>query len=195
MICFATIETVVQINYGFSPGESGLAYFGLPVRFVLCQLSMGHFSDWYIKKMQDKHGDKKPEYPLPPIFIGVCILPVVFLWYGWSMQEHTHWIVPIIGSTFIAIGILYTYLPIQLYMVDAYTVFAASASAVCTIKGQSARPYFHFAPTTLRALTVWLGKQRSGLHYIWFHAICSLTDQIWRAHKDAHQRFQPSPQD
>lgn len=133
MICFATVGTVFQSSYGFSAGQSGLAYLGLTVGFLACQLSMGHFSDWYIKKMQAKHRDKKPEYRLPPIFIGSFILPVGFLWYGWSIQEHAHWIVPIIGTTFIAIGILYTYLPVQLYVVDAFTIHAASASAVCTI--------------------------------------------------------------
>lgn len=39
----------------------------------------------------------------------------------------------IIGTTFVAIGVLYTYLPVQLYLVDTYTVFAASANGACTI--------------------------------------------------------------
>lgn len=133
MICFATIGTIFQSSYGFSAGQSGLAYLGLTVGFIACQFSMGYFSDWFIKKMEARFGDKKPEYRLPPIFIGSFILPAGFGWYGWSIQEHTHWSVPIIGTGFIAVGILYTYLPVQLYVVDAFTIHAASASAVCTI--------------------------------------------------------------
>ena len=40
---------------------------------------------------------------------------------------------PIFGSAFIAIGILYTYLPVQMYLVDTYTLFAASANGACSI--------------------------------------------------------------
>ena len=132
-ICFATVGTVFQNDYKFSAGQSGMAYFGLTAGFMFCQITLGHFSDRHIKKMEAKHGDRKPEYRLPPIFIGAFLLPVGLFWYGWSLQSHVHWIVPILGSAFIAIGILYTYLPVQMYLVDTYTLFAASANGACSI--------------------------------------------------------------
>ncbi|KAL8832092.1 MAG: hypothetical protein Q9191_000471 [Dirinaria sp. TL-2023a] len=132
-ICFATVGTIFQDTYGLSPGESGMAYFGLTTGFVICQITLGHFSDWYTKRMSKKYEEQKPEYRLPPIFVGALVLPAGLLWYGWSLQQHCHWIVPIIGSAFIAVGILYTYLPIQMYLVDTYTVFAASATGACGI--------------------------------------------------------------
>lgn len=132
-ICFATVGTVFQDDYHFTAGQSGLAYLGLTAGFVFCQITLGHFSDRHMKNMEAKHGDKKPEYRLPPIFIGALLVPIGLFWYGWSLQYHTHWIIPIIGSAYIAIGILYTYLPVQMYIVDIYTVFAASAGGACTI--------------------------------------------------------------
>ena len=133
MICFATVGTVFQDDYSFSPGQSGMAYFGLTAGFLFCEITLGHFSDRHIQKMEAKHGDRKPEYRLPPIFIGAFLLPVGLFWYGWSLQYHTHWIVPIIGSSFIAVGILYTYLPVQMYLVDTFTLFSASATGACSI--------------------------------------------------------------
>lgn len=133
MICFATVGTVFQDEYNFSTGQSGMAYFGLTAGFLFCQVTLGHFSDRHIKKMEARYGDRKPEYRLPPIFIGSLLLPAGLFWYGWSLQYHAHWIVPIIGSAFIAIGILYTYLPVQMYLVDSYTLFAASAIGACSI--------------------------------------------------------------
>ena len=133
VICFATVGTVFQDEYKFHAGKSGLAYFGLTAGFLFCQVTLGYFSDRHIKKMEAKHGDRKPEYRLPPIFIGALLLPMGLFWYGWSLQYHTHWIVPIIGSAFIAVGMLYTYLPVQMYLVDTYTLFAASATGACTI--------------------------------------------------------------
>ena len=93
-ICFATVGTVFQNEYHFSPGQSGLAYFGLTAGFIFCQVTLGRFSDRHIIRMEAKHGDKKPEYRLPPVFIGAFVLPVGLFWYGWSLEYHTHWIVP-----------------------------------------------------------------------------------------------------
>ena len=133
IVCFATVGTVFQNNYNFDTGQSGLAYLGLTAGFLFSQVTLGHFSDRHIKNMEAKHGDRKPEYRLPPILIGAISLPAGLFWYGWSLEFQSHWIVPIIGTTFIAIGVLYTYLPVQLYLVDTYTVFAASANGACTI--------------------------------------------------------------
>ena len=133
MICFATFGTIFQETYNFTPGQSGLAYFGLTVGFIFGQATIGSFSDRYVKYMEARHGESKPEHRLPPIFIGMFSLPIGFFWYGWSLEVHTHWIVPIIGSAFIAIGIIYIYLPVQIYTVDLFTVFSASAVGVCVI--------------------------------------------------------------
>jgi MFS family permease len=133
LICFATVGTVFQDNYSFSPGQSGLAYFGLTFGFIVCQLTLGRFSDMYMIRMETKHKNKKPEYRLPPMFIGAFLLPIGFFWYGWSLQIHAHWMVPIIGSSFIAIGILFGYLPVQMYLVDTYPINAAAATGACTI--------------------------------------------------------------
>ncbi|TGO49249.1 hypothetical protein BCON_0216g00230 [Botryotinia convoluta] len=99
MVCFATLGTVFQDNYYFTPGQSGLAYLGLMFGFLFCQLTLARFSDRYILKMEAKNKDKRPEYRLPPMFIGAFLLPIGFLCYGWSLEYHTHWIVPILGSS------------------------------------------------------------------------------------------------
>ncbi|KAM3075818.1 hypothetical protein ACMFMG_007945 [Clarireedia jacksonii] len=90
LTCFATVGTVFQDNYHFSPGQSGLAYLGLLIGFVFCQLTLSRLSDKYMLRMEAKHHDKKPEYRLPPMLIGAFLLPVGFFWYGWSLQLHTH---------------------------------------------------------------------------------------------------------
>ncbi|KAF7949915.1 uncharacterized protein EAE97_003424 [Botrytis byssoidea] len=133
MVCFATLGTVFQNNYSFTPGQSGLAYLGLMFGSLFCQLTLARFSDRYMLKMEAKNNDKRPEYRLPPMFIGAFLLPIGFFWYGWSLEYHNHWIVPVLGSSVIAIGILFSYLPVQMYLVDTYTIYAASATGACTI--------------------------------------------------------------
>lgn len=90
-ICFATVGTVFADEYDFTPAQSGMAYFGLTVGFLFCQITLGHFSDWYIKRISSKHGGTiRPEDRLPPIIIGATLLPIGLFWYGWSLEAHTH---------------------------------------------------------------------------------------------------------
>ena len=49
------------------------------------------------------------------------------------MQLHTHWIVPIVGTGFIAVGFLWDYLPCMFYLADVYPVYTASAIGGATI--------------------------------------------------------------
>jgi len=129
-ILFATVGTVFENEYSFSVGEGGLAYFGLTAGFIIGQISVGAFSDRYVARMKAKHnGNIKPEHRLPPLILGSVLLPAGFLWYGWSAQTHAHWIVPIMGSSLVGIASMFSYLPVQLYLVDTYTIFAASAIA------------------------------------------------------------------
>lgn len=134
LIMLATVGTVFQDVYGFTPGESGLAYLGMAIGFLIGQFILGPFSDGYVSRMKAKHqGEGKPEHRLPPLLLGATMIPIGFAWYGWSVQQHTHWMVPILGSALVAVGIMYTYLPVQMYLVDVYTTFAASAIGANTI--------------------------------------------------------------
>ena len=61
------------------------------------------------------------------------MLPIGLFLYGWTAQEGVHWIVPIIGTSFVGFGLLATFMPITTYLVDAFTVYSASALAANTI--------------------------------------------------------------
>lgn len=131
LLVFATLGLVFQDQYGFSPGASGLAYLGMTLGFLVCQIALGHVSDAYVARMERKHKTRKPEYRLPPLVVGSLIIPVGLFWYGWG--THTNWIMPIIGSCVFAIGYMCVFLPSIMYLVDTYTEYAASAIGACTI--------------------------------------------------------------
>ncbi|EXA29113.1 hypothetical protein FOVG_19345 [Fusarium oxysporum f. sp. pisi HDV247] len=55
-------------------------------------------------------------------------------WYGWSADAKTHWIVPIMGSTFVGIGFIFIMMPSMVYLVDCFgPEAAASALAAHTV--------------------------------------------------------------
>lgn len=128
-VILATFAGVFETQYGFTAGESGLTYLGLAVGFIIGQVAVGTFSDRYVRNKKAKNTEIKPEHRLPPLILGAFLLPAGFFWYGWSAAYRTHWIVPIIGSALIGMGTMFSFLPVQMYLVDAFTVFAASAIA------------------------------------------------------------------
>ncbi|KAJ7512748.1 major facilitator superfamily domain-containing protein [Mycena galericulata] len=127
---FTTLDGFYTSTYGFSLGISGLMYGGLGTGFVLATAFGARFSNALYKHLADKNGGVgEPEMRIPAIFVGSVFVPIGLFWYGWSAQAKTHWIMPVIGSGIFGFGMMTTFLPIQLYLVDAFKYAASALSA------------------------------------------------------------------
>ncbi|KAI9710403.1 MAG: hypothetical protein M1812_007439 [Candelaria pacifica] len=131
-LLFTTFTLVFENNYGFSSGTVGLTYLGIGVGMFVGLAIVGILSDKIVKS-KSKNGVMKPEYRLPPMIPGALCIPIGLFWYGWSAESHTHWIVPILGTALIGAGVLVVFMAIQTYLVDAFTIHAASAIAANTV--------------------------------------------------------------
>jgi multidrug resistance protein len=131
---FTTMTFVFEGQYGFSSGSVGLSYIGIGVGMLIGMGFLGTISDREIKKQQ-AIGDVKPEHRLPLILTlpGAIGLPIGIFIYGWTTYYKVHWIVPIISTAFVGIGNLTAMMTIQTYLVDAFTIHAASAIAANTV--------------------------------------------------------------
>ena len=87
----------------------------------------------YQKKTATIPGKAKPEGRLQPAMIGALFLPVGLFWFAWSTYPQVHWIVSILGGGFFGFGQVLLYISLINYVVDAYTVYAASALAANAI--------------------------------------------------------------
>jgi len=132
-LMFATFPGVYSGIYGFSTGIAGLAYLGPGVGFVLSTFYGAYVADGLYKRLIAKNGGiSKPEMRIPALIIASFVVPVGLLWYGWAAQEKAHFILPIIGAGVFSFGMMGTFLPIQLYLVDSFQ-YAASAIAAATV--------------------------------------------------------------
>ncbi|CAI7584039.1 unnamed protein product [Penicillium glandicola] len=130
---FTTIPTVFTQKYGFSVGLSGLAYLGIGFGFFAGLAIIALTNDRMVTAATVKNGGKfEPEMRLPTMIIFACILPISFFWYGWTVDKHVFWIVPIIGMFPFGVGLIGVYMPIQTYIIDCYPKYAASANATLT---------------------------------------------------------------
>lgn len=133
-LLFTTITGLFERSYGFSQGTAGLSFLGIGIGMMLGLFIFGATSDKIVTALTKKHGtERKPEYRLPPMMIAAALIPIGLFWYGWSAQARVHYIMPIIGTGFVGAGLIGTFMPISTYLVDAFTIYAASAIAANTV--------------------------------------------------------------
>ncbi|KIV78494.1 hypothetical protein, variant 1 [Exophiala sideris] len=131
-LLFTTLTAVFEGTYHFSQGSVGLSYLGIGIGSLLGLFIFGALSDRIVKRMSAK-GDMKAEYRLPPLIPGSLLIPIGLVWYGWSADKHVHWIMPILGTCIVGLGLLATFMSVQTYLVDAFHRYAASAIAANTV--------------------------------------------------------------
>ncbi|KAF3055931.1 putative transporter mfs2 [Daldinia childiae] len=129
-LTFAAFPIVYANTRHWSQGISGLPFLGLLVGAVVAILYILWDNRRYIRKLE-----ASPDRFLPPEFRliacmpGAVAVPVGLFWFAWTNGPEIHWIVSIIATTFFGFGIAVISLGIFNYIVDAYTIFAASALA------------------------------------------------------------------
>ena len=116
--------------YNEQPGIAGLNYISIGLGcFIGGQIAV-LFNDRIYKYLKDRYNeDGKPEFRLPLMFLGCILVPVGLLWYGWSAEAKLHWIMVDIGTTVYSTGGIIGFQCIQIYLVDTYARYAASAIA------------------------------------------------------------------
>ena len=104
-LLFTTFTSIFEGQYGFSSGTVGLTYIGIGIGMILGMVAFGAASD-RILKAKTKNGEMKPEYRLPPLIPGSFCIPIGLFIYGWTVQYHEQWAIPLFGTLIVGIGII-----------------------------------------------------------------------------------------
>ncbi|EED18357.1 conserved hypothetical protein [Talaromyces stipitatus ATCC 10500] len=131
-----TSDIVMVETYHWEVGITVLAYLGLSIGCVLGLTTFSLLSDRLLGK------DDAPERRLIlMILLGPCI-PAGIFWYGWTADRGVHWIVPIIGTSFIGMGTLVVSSSAQLYIVDMFGQQGAASALAALILVRNASGTF-----------------------------------------------------
>ncbi|KIW23325.1 uncharacterized protein PV07_11533 [Cladophialophora immunda] len=131
-LLFTTITEIYESIYGFSTGLAGLSYLGIGVGMFIGLALFGATSDRRIQAKKAK-GDVSPEVRLEGLIPAAICIPIGLFWYGWSAEKQIHWIMPIIGTGWVGLGLMGIFMAVQTYLVDCYPLFAASVTAANTV--------------------------------------------------------------
>lgn len=133
-LLFNTIPIVFRGSYNWSAGISGIVYLALLFGYIVGLLAFSLLSDKTVRHMTAANGGVyEAEMRLPFCIYFAALLPISFFWYGWSSDQAVHWAVPILGLALFGIGFEGIWLPTQLYIVDGYSRYAASALAAFSV--------------------------------------------------------------
>ncbi|KIO23183.1 hypothetical protein M407DRAFT_215295 [Tulasnella calospora MUT 4182] len=150
-----TLSDVYTNDYGWSTGIAGLAYIGPGIGFILGTVFFVKAGEVVSAKLTERNGGtRQPEYRIPVMLVGSLIMPVGLLWYGWSADQHAHWILPIIGGGFFGAGMMICFLAIQVYLVDSFIYAASAAAAATTLRSLFGFSFPLFADKTFTTLGI-----------------------------------------
>ncbi|MCJ1407457.1 MFS siderochrome iron transporter 1 [Ptychographa xylographoides] len=135
---FSAFPIVYQENRGWSQGVGGLAFIGVAIGMLGAVIYTIPDNKRYQRVAQEataagaKNG-ASPEARLPPSLIGSICLPIGLFWFAWTNYPSIHWIVSIIGTVPFGFGMVLVFLSIMNYLIDAYTIYAASVLAANSV--------------------------------------------------------------
>lgn len=89
---------------------------------------------WALKyaKLAQKHGEPIPEMRFPIVMMMGWLMPAGIFIFGWTSNVNIHWIVPCIGICMVGAGFITIFQGSLNYLVDAYSMYAASVIAANT---------------------------------------------------------------
>ncbi|KAJ7675614.1 MFS polyamine transporter [Mycena polygramma] len=126
-----SMPLMFQHTYGETLGVSGLNYIALGLGLISAAIFSAYTMDRFFRYYKENYGGVvEPEFRLTNLVPGTIILPIGLLVTGWSAQYALHWIIPDVGIALIGVGIFLNFQSIQIYIVDVFTLHAASSMGV-----------------------------------------------------------------
>ncbi|KAJ5874979.1 uncharacterized protein N7529_003409 [Penicillium soppii] len=135
-LILATLTENMESTYPtvFSSGSIGLTFLSLAIGNTIALIFYSLTSDRYMIHQRETKGDAfKPESRLVHLLLAAIILPVGFLIYGWTLNFHIQYIVPLIGTCAAGFSMTLSAIPAETYVVDVYEIHGASAIAAGVI--------------------------------------------------------------
>jgi hypothetical protein len=128
---FGAFPIVYRVGRHWNEGISGLPFVAVAIG-VLSAIAYVIFVDnkQYMKKVNDSgKGFTTPEARLPMCLVGGIVLPIGLFWFAWTNSPELPWAASVCAAIPFGFGMVLIFLSIMNYLIDSYTIFAASVLA------------------------------------------------------------------
>lgn len=125
-ICFQGVR-------GWSEGTGGLAFLGVAGGMIFATVLVPFGNRQFMRTAMEHGGTAPPEARLKPAMLGAIAIPIGLFWFAWTSDPSIHWILSVMAGAPFGFGMVMVFLAVTSYLIDAYTIFAASALAANSV--------------------------------------------------------------
>ena len=128
---FGAFPIVYRLGRGWNEGIGGLPFVAVAIGVLLALVYVIVYDNkQYMKKVVASGvGYTTPEARLPMCIVGGVALPIGLFWFAWTNSPSLPWAISVVASIPFGFGMVLIFLSIMNYLVDSYTIFAASVLA------------------------------------------------------------------
>ncbi|KAF4534232.1 MFS multidrug transporter [Lasiodiplodia theobromae] len=131
---FGAYPIVYQIERGWTAGIAGLPFIGIAIGMVGSVVYTIVFDDKrYRRNVEEHDGYAPPEARLPPCLLGGLILPLGLFWFAWTNYPSLPWAASVAAGIPFGFSMVLIFLSVMNYLIDSYTIFAASVLAANSV--------------------------------------------------------------
>ena len=130
---FDAFPVVYQEVRGWSEGIGSLPFLGVMVGMMTAVGYNIFDNKRYVRVHRQCNGFAPPETRLPPIMLGAPFIPAGLFWFAWTDAKGVQFMVAIIAAAPFGFGMVLVFLGVMSYLIDAYTIYAASVLAANSI--------------------------------------------------------------
>lgn len=134
-LLYMTLEVfpiVYQQERGLGAVVSTLPFLGLFVGVLFAMLINLGNQPRYGRIVAANNGRAVPEARLPPMLIGGVFFVTGLFWFGWTANPKYNWAIPTVATVFIGAGFNIIFQQCINFLVDTYSLYAASAVSANT---------------------------------------------------------------
>jgi multidrug resistance protein len=130
---FDAFPIVFQVIRDWSEGIGSLPFLSVMIGMMLAVALNMYDNKRYIRIHKKHHGFAPPEARLPPSILGGLAIPIGLFWFAWTNSPSIPWIVCVLATAPFGFGMVLVFLGIMNYLIDSYTIYAASVLAANSI--------------------------------------------------------------
>ncbi|KAJ5605425.1 hypothetical protein N7510_008206 [Penicillium lagena] len=130
---FDAFPIVFQEIRGWSEGIGSLPFLAVMIGMMIAVGVNMYDNERYVRIHKKHNGFAPPEARLPPTMWGGLAIPIGLFWFAWTNYPSIPWIVSVLATAPFGFGMVLVFLGIMNYLIDAYTIYAASVLAANSI--------------------------------------------------------------
>ncbi len=130
-LLFGAFPIVYRLGRHWNEGVGGLPFIAVAIGVFSAVLYVVLYDNpKYMKRVVASGvGYTTPEARLPMAMIGGIVLPIGLFWFAWTNSPSVPWASSVVASIPFGFGMVLIFLSITNYLIDSYTIFAASVLA------------------------------------------------------------------